>query len=152
MAEAPKTSFELSRRSLLHGVACAVCAVPVLLVTTDAAMAAKMAKTAVAYKNSPNGDKKCSVCKNFQPPSGCAIVDGTINENGYCNVWGGVEERRGSLGHAAALRLPSPLVKPDVRISRIRLPFRLHIKPVGGTAANFGEGSSLRVRRKSLHN
>src|SRR5215217_1587918 len=32
-----------------------------------------------------------------------------------------VEDGRGSLGHAATLRFPSPLIKPDVRISRIRL-------------------------------
>src|SRR6266849_6517045 len=34
-----------------------------------------------------------------------------------------VESRMGagSLGHAASLRFPSPLIEPDVRISRIRL-------------------------------
>src|SRR3954465_16002946 len=32
-----------------------------------------------------------------------------------------VEDGRGGLGHAATLRFPSPLIKPDVRISRIRL-------------------------------
>jgi hypothetical protein len=31
-----------------------------------------------------------------------------------------------SLGHAATLRFPSPLIKPDVRISRIRLSDWLH--------------------------
>src|SRR5271166_2361246 len=34
---------------------------------------------------------------------------------------GRVEDGRGSLGHAATLRFPSPLIEPDVRISRIRL-------------------------------
>ena len=34
---------------------------------------------------------------------------------------GRVEDGRGGLGHAATLRFPSPLLKPDVRISRIRL-------------------------------
>ena len=87
MTEGSKTWLELSRRSLLQGAACAVCAVPVLLVTTNAAMAAKTAKTVVAYKDSPNGDKRCGVCKNFQPPSSCAVVDGTISANGYCNIW-----------------------------------------------------------------
>lgn len=87
MAEGSKTSLELSRRSLLRGAVCTVCAVPVLLVTTNAAMAAKAAKAGVAYKDTPNGDKKCGVCKNFQPPSSCAVVDGTINANGYCNIW-----------------------------------------------------------------
>jgi hypothetical protein len=32
-----------------------------------------------------------------------------------------VEEGRGCLGRAATPRFPSPLIKPDVRISRIRL-------------------------------
>src|SRR5580704_4982426 len=32
-----------------------------------------------------------------------------------------VEDGRGGLGHAATLHFPSPLIKPDVRISRIRL-------------------------------
>ena len=34
---------------------------------------------------------------------------------------GRVEDGRGSWGHAATLRFPSPLIEPDVRISRIRL-------------------------------
>jgi hypothetical protein len=37
-----------------------------------------------------------------------------------------VEERRGSLGHTASPRFLSPLIKPDVRISRIRLSDWLH--------------------------
>ncbi len=32
----------------------------------------------------------------------------------------------------ASLRFLSPLIKPDVRISRIRLPDRLHLKAHGG--------------------
>src|SRR5258707_13561141 len=40
-----------------------------------------------------------------------------------------VEEGRGGLGHSATLRFPSPLIKPDVRISRIRLSDRLHGRP-----------------------
>ena len=34
---------------------------------------------------------------------------------------GKVEERRGSLGHAATLRFLSPLIKPNVPVSGIRL-------------------------------
>jgi hypothetical protein len=40
--------------------------------------------------------------------------------------YGRVEDGRGSLGHAATLRFPSPLIEPDVRISRIRLSDWLH--------------------------
>src|SRR2546423_1687942 len=39
---------------------------------------------------------------------------------------GRVEDGRGSLGHAATLRFPSPLIEPDVRISCIRLSDWLH--------------------------
>src|SRR3954447_7351178 len=35
---------------------------------------------------------------------------------------GRVEDGRGSLGHAATPRFPSPLVKPDVRIGRVAQP------------------------------
>src|SRR4051812_26568759 len=43
-------------------------------------------------------------------------------------LWSGgrVEDGRGGLGHVATPRFPSPLVKPDVRITRIRLPDWLH--------------------------
>src|SRR5215813_10198944 len=39
---------------------------------------------------------------------------------------GRVEDGRGSLGHAATLRFPSPLIEPDVPISGIRLSDWLH--------------------------
>jgi hypothetical protein len=39
---------------------------------------------------------------------------------------GRVEDGRGSLGHAATLRFPSPLIKPNVPISGIRLSDWLH--------------------------
>jgi hypothetical protein len=40
-----------------------------------------------------------------------------------------VESRTGAV---AVPRFPSPLIKPDVRISRIRLSDWLHLAPVGG--------------------
>jgi hypothetical protein len=46
-----------------------------------------------------------------------------------------VESRRGAVAWAmvsASLRLPSPLIKPDVRISRIRLSDWLHLEAHGG--------------------
>ena len=36
------------------------------------------------------------------------------------------------MGAVAMLRFPSPLVKPDVRISRIRLSDWLHLMAIGG--------------------
>ena len=43
-----------------------------------------------------------------------------------------VEDGRGGLGHAATLRFPSPLIKPDVRVARIRLSDWLRVKAHGG--------------------
>ena len=45
---------------------------------------------------------------------------------------GRVEERRGSLGHTATPRFPSPLIEPDVPISSIQLSGWLHINAIGG--------------------
>src|SRR4051812_33493726 len=43
-----------------------------------------------------------------------------------------VEDGRGGLGHAATLRFPPPLIKPDVRIARIRLSDWFHRAAHGG--------------------
>jgi hypothetical protein len=42
-----------------------------------------------------------------------------------------VEERRGNLGHAATLRFLSPLIKPDVPVSGIRLSDWIHCRAHG---------------------
>jgi hypothetical protein len=44
-----------------------------------------------------------------------------------------VESRTGAVATLKSLRLPSPLIKPDVRISRIRLSDRLHRPAHGDT-------------------
>jgi hypothetical protein len=56
------------------------------------------------------------------PPHSIAVISKTSLHLRF----GGVEDGRGSLGHAATLRFPSPLIEPDVRISRIRLSDWLH--------------------------
>ena len=47
-----------------------------------------------------------------------------------------VEDGRGGLGHTATLRFPSPLIKPDVRISRIRLSDWFHRAAHGGAPSS----------------
>ena len=60
---------------------------------------------------------------------------------------GRVEEGRGGLGRVASLRFPSPLIKPDVRISRIRLSDWLHLEAHGGAKMNANVAGARRVRR-----
>ena len=78
-------SAEISRRTLLAGVAAAGSA-PILAMSVTPAMA-KIAQTAVAYQNSPKDDRSCANCNLFQPPSSCKTVDGTVSPNGWCKIW-----------------------------------------------------------------
>ncbi len=49
----------------------------------------------------------------------------------FCWPRSRVEEGRGGLGHVAWLRFPSPLIEPDMRISRIRLSDWFHLRAHG---------------------
>ena len=80
-----------SRRSMLKLAGIAVIMMPAI------AFAAKndALRTAMKYKDSPEGDKKCSNCLQFVPGKtpkdlgGCKIFSGDteISPNGYCMVW-----------------------------------------------------------------
>jgi hypothetical protein len=78
-------SAEISRRTLLAGVAAAGSA-PILAMSVTPAMA-KMSQAAVAYQDSPKGDRSCVGCNLFVAPSSCKTVDGTISPNGWCKIW-----------------------------------------------------------------
>jgi hypothetical protein len=78
-------SSEISRRMLLVGVAAAG-SVPLLAIGASPAWA-KMSQAAVAYQDSPKGDRTCAGCSLFQAPSSCKTVDGTISANGWCKIW-----------------------------------------------------------------
>jgi hypothetical protein len=56
---------------------------------------------------------------------------------------GRVEDGRGSLGHSATPRFPSPLIEPDVPISGIRLSDWFHREAHGGAV----RGKRSRRRR-----
>ncbi len=60
-----------------------------------------------------------------------ALEGGVIDLIGAVEI-GRVEDGRSGLGHLASPCFPSPLIKPDVRISRIRLSDWLHLAAVGG--------------------
>ena len=79
-------STPCSRRYLLLDAAAAVMAV-VAAGTDRAAAALKISQSAVGYQDHPNGDKYCSECVHFLPPSSCNMVDGTISPQGYCRIF-----------------------------------------------------------------
>jgi hypothetical protein len=73
----------LSRRA-------AICAGPALLVTSAAGLATsaygadKADPNLVQYRAQPNNGAKCADCVNFEQPTSCKAVAGTISPNGWC--------------------------------------------------------------------
>jgi hypothetical protein len=55
--------------------------------TASAEAALKISASAAGYQDHPNGDKQCSKCVQFLPPSSCKMVDGTISPRGYCRLF-----------------------------------------------------------------
>jgi hypothetical protein len=44
----------------------------------------KLAQNMVQYQETPKDGAECDKCVNYQAPSGCTIVAGTINPKGWC--------------------------------------------------------------------
>ncbi|MGB8365096.1 MAG: twin-arginine translocation signal domain-containing protein [Rhizomicrobium sp.] len=86
LSENTESQAGVSRRELLRGAAVAAGGAAVLIGTAMPAQA-KMAQKAAGYQDKPNGDKSCSSCAFFKPPSSCSLVDGTISPNGYCRFY-----------------------------------------------------------------
>ncbi len=78
----------LSRRDVLRAAAL-LTGTSLTAAMGDAALAQpkKASKDAMKYQDKPNGDKQCSSCLHFQPPAGCAVVEGTVAPQGYCIAW-----------------------------------------------------------------
>jgi hypothetical protein len=84
----PELSKDVSRRCLLRRAACAVGAVAASSVAANNALAqAKSKKEAVDYQDSPKGDQQCSNCMLFEAPTSCKVVEGQINQQGWCKIW-----------------------------------------------------------------
>ena len=102
----------ITRRSWLKGMALsAVLGVPLMLATTVAE--AKASKSAVHYRDYPNGTQMCRTCRFFIPGGGmmghgmmghgmmghgmmghgmmgagaCQVVEGRISPTGYCDLY-----------------------------------------------------------------
>jgi hypothetical protein len=78
-----------SRRALLRQAALAVGGAAIVgpVAMTVPSQAAKMAQTVVGYQDSPKGAQECDNCSQFEAPSSCKIVDGTISPTGWCKIY-----------------------------------------------------------------
>ena len=89
MNERPsRWSAPVSRRALLQGGAGTTGAAIILGATPNSASAVvKLSQKVAAYQDHPNGDKHCGKCVQFQPPTACKLVDGTVSPEGYCRFF-----------------------------------------------------------------
>jgi hypothetical protein len=73
----------LGRAAWLAGATLAGTVIPIRFASAQQ----KVAKEAMKYQDKPNGDKECDNCMQFEAPSSCKVVAGTISPKGYCLAW-----------------------------------------------------------------
>lgn len=71
---------KVSRRVVLQAGVFAVAAG----LTGRAAAQSKIAQNLVQYQDKPKGDQQCDKCMQFEAPSSCKVVAGTISPKGWC--------------------------------------------------------------------
>jgi hypothetical protein len=59
----------------------------VVVGTSTPAKAAKASQKIVKYQDTPKGDQRCENCVQFEAPSSCKTVDGTVAAQGWCMVY-----------------------------------------------------------------
>jgi hypothetical protein len=47
----------------------------------------KTDKKTAKYQDHPNKGQQCAICKYFQPPKSCQLVEGDISPNGWCSFF-----------------------------------------------------------------
>jgi len=91
-----------SRRHMVLTAVAAMGAATAVNDSTAAAGEMKISMNAVGYQDHPNGDKQCSVCEHFLPPSSCKIVEGTISPRGYCRIFAPRQSAAARKGESAS--------------------------------------------------
>ena len=83
-------SERFSRRRVLAIVAGTASALGMsagAIIGTSAPAYAKVPQKAVKYQDTPKGDQSCENCVQFEAPSTCKTVDGTVSSQGWCSVY-----------------------------------------------------------------
>jgi cytoskeletal protein CcmA (bactofilin family) len=81
----------ISRRQVLTvaaGVAGAsITGAAAVIGTSTPARAAKAPQKVVKYQDTPKGELRCDNCIQFEAPSSCKTVEGTVAAQGWCVVY-----------------------------------------------------------------
>lgn len=77
------------RRTLLATAVLAIGATvaPGLALMARAQAPTKVSKAAAKYQGHPNGEQRCAICINFEPPNRCRFVEGDISSMGWCQLF-----------------------------------------------------------------
>lgn len=51
----------------------------------------KVSKADATYQDHPQGQQRCGICLQFQPPGSCQLVAGPISPNGWCQFFAAKE-------------------------------------------------------------
>jgi hypothetical protein len=87
---------QTSRRQFLKIGGSTLAVMPLMVASGSAGAATNAAlRSALKYKDTPEGDKSCATCMQFVPgpsekgPGGCKILPGDteISPQGYCTAW-----------------------------------------------------------------
>ena len=76
-----------SRRSILRKVMLTAVTGSILGENWGAIAQTKAAKSVVAYQDTPHEGQSCATCLQFEPPSGCKVVEGTVSPAGWCKIY-----------------------------------------------------------------
>lgn len=82
-------SGKVSRRAVL-GTAAALAAAATTMGPASAQEtpeSQKIKQSDAHYQNRPNGQQRCEICLQFEPPSHCKIVQGPISSHGWCQFF-----------------------------------------------------------------
>jgi hypothetical protein len=80
-------SLGISRRQVLTIAAGAVTGATAVIGTSTPVQAAKASQKVVKYQDTPKGEQRCENCVQFEAPSACKTVDGTVAAQGWCMVY-----------------------------------------------------------------
>jgi hypothetical protein len=77
----------LSRRCFFKAAATTVAGAGAAAMTgAGQALAAKVSKREARYRNHPNGNERCFVCKHYFVGH-CSIVEGQVSAHGWCKFF-----------------------------------------------------------------
>ncbi len=81
----------VSRRGLLERVAMIAASICGVLAAAaraeELSEAQKIAHADAKYQPTPNGQQRCEICLQFEPPDHCKIVQSPISAKGWCQYF-----------------------------------------------------------------